>query len=163
MGSVLKLLIHKVTRFINRDTICSLQIFEDEGHPNFHMQGKGGRGKEGLSLFGETATNIEASRSSCSRFFSLGILNSTKTKMGYSMFKQWFLRPSLSLPLLQQRHNAIACFLRPQNTHLATAIGKSLVRTKNIPKVLVALKKGKAQAYDWSSLLQVYYNLFMGS
>lgn len=37
---------------MNADTICSLQIFEDESHPNFHMQGQGGRGKEGLSLFG---------------------------------------------------------------------------------------------------------------
>ena len=39
-------------RFVNADTICALQIFEDESHPNFHMQGPHGRGKEGLSLFG---------------------------------------------------------------------------------------------------------------
>lgn len=125
----------KDTMFINRDTICSLQIFEDEGHPNFHLQGKGGRGKEGLSLF--------------------GVLNSTRTKTGYSMLKQWFLRPSLSLPLLQQRHNAVACFLRSQNTDVAAAIGKSLTRIKNIPKVLAALRMGKAKASDWTSILQV--------
>jgi len=39
-------------RFVNADTICALQIFEDESHPNFLMQGPHGRGKEGLSLFG---------------------------------------------------------------------------------------------------------------
>ncbi|KAF8420824.1 DNA mismatch repair protein MutS [Tirmania nivea] len=128
----------KDTMFINRDTICSLQIFEDEGHPNFHMQGKGGRGKEGLSLF--------------------GILNSTRTKTGYFMLKQWFLRPSLSLPLLQQRHNAVACFLRSQNAHVAAAIGKSLTRIKNIPKVLAALRKGKAKASEWTSILQFSYH-----
>jgi DNA mismatch repair protein MSH5 len=40
-------------RFVNADTVCALQIFEDESHPNFHMQGPRGRGKEGLSLFGK--------------------------------------------------------------------------------------------------------------
>ena len=73
------------------------------------------------------------------------------------MLKQWFLRPSLSLPLLQQRHNTVACFLRSQNMHVAAAIGKSLARIKNIPKVLAALRKGKAKASDWTSILQVCY------
>lgn len=45
-------------RFINRDTMSSLQIFEDEGHPNIHMQGKGGRKKEGLSLFGKISPQV---------------------------------------------------------------------------------------------------------
>jgi DNA mismatch repair protein MSH5 len=40
--------------FVNSDTICSLQIFEDESHPNFHMHGSANRHKEGLSLFGMT-------------------------------------------------------------------------------------------------------------
>lgn len=52
-----------VHRFINPDTICSLQIFEDESHPNIHSRGKGGRGKEGLSLFGKL-TQSEHSRQS---------------------------------------------------------------------------------------------------
>jgi hypothetical protein len=45
-------------RFVNADTVCSLQIFENEAHPNFHMQGKGGRGKEGLSLFGQNRRRV---------------------------------------------------------------------------------------------------------
>ena len=86
---------------------------------------------------------------------ALGILNSTKTKTGSFLLKQWFLRPSLSLPLLQQRHSAISCFLRSENTHIVAVIGKSLTRIRNIPKVLTALRKGKAKASDWSSILQV--------
>ncbi|KAF8475653.1 muts domain V-domain-containing protein [Kalaharituber pfeilii] len=128
----------KNTMFINTDTICSLQIFQDEGHPNFHMQGKGGRGKEGLSLF--------------------GIMNSTKTQTGFFMLKQWFLRPSLSMTVLQRRHNAIACLLHPQNAHVSAAITKSLTKIKNIPKVLGALRKGKGRAPDWASLLNFSFH-----
>ena len=51
----------------------------------------------------------------------------------------------------------MACFLRSQNEHVAAAIGKSLTRIKNIPKVLVALRKGKAKVSDWASILQVCY------
>ena len=127
----------KDTMFINSDTICSLQIFENEGHPNFQVQGKR-RGKEGLSLF--------------------GIMNSTKTPNGFAMLKQWFLRPTLSLPVLHQRHGAIAHFSRPQNSHVVVALCKSFSRIKNIPKVLGTLRRGKAKAAEWTSLLQVCFN-----
>ncbi|KAI5811678.1 muts domain V-domain-containing protein [Peziza echinospora] len=123
----------KDTMLINSDTICSLQIFEEEGHPNIHMQGKGGRGKEGLSLF--------------------GIINSTKTPNGFSMLKQWFLRPTLSLPILLQRHGAISCLLQPQNCHISGTLGKNLRKIKNMPKMLQSLKTGKARTADWHAVL----------
>jgi hypothetical protein len=46
--------IMEYTRFVNADTMCALQIFENESHPNLHMQSPHGYGKEGLSLFGNT-------------------------------------------------------------------------------------------------------------
>lgn len=124
-------------RFVNGDTICSLQIFEDESHPNFHMQGPKGRGKEGLSLF--------------------GILNGTRSPLGHTMLKQWFLRPSLSIQVITERHSSITAFLRSDNLHIIVTIGKSLRKVKNIPKILAALRRGQGGAGRggaWMALAQ---------
>lgn len=123
------------SRFVNADTICSLQIFEDESHPNFHMQGPKGRGKEGLSLF--------------------GIMNGTRSPLGHVMLKQWFLRPSLSLSILTSRHDTLTAFLHPSNSHVLVALGKSLRYIKNIPKVLSGLRRGLGsggRGGEWISL-----------
>lgn len=142
-------------RIINSDTICSLQIFEDESHPNFHMQGKGGRGKEGLSLFGTLST--ASIRGNSMALIFIGILNSTKTPAGFILLKQWFLRPTLSIEELHQRHSSIAFFLKPQHTHIVTSIRKSLAAIKNIPKILSMLNRGKGRASEWKAILQVCY------
>ncbi|KAF8244532.1 hypothetical protein K440DRAFT_513134, partial [Wilcoxina mikolae CBS 423.85] len=127
--------------FVNADTICSLQIFENESHPNFHMQGKGGRGKEGLSLF--------------------GILNLTCSPLGHRMLKQWFLRPSLSIDVIHERQESVAILLRDDNAHVLSNLGKSLKRVKNIPKILGQLKRGKGggqRGGEWNSLLDFVFN-----
>ena len=85
----------------------------------------------------------------------LGILNSTKTPAGFAMLKQWFLRPTLNMQVLQQRHGAIACFMSSRNSHIVNAICKSLTKIKNIPKVLGALRRGKARAIEWTQMLHV--------
>ncbi|CAG8852259.1 16609_t:CDS:2, partial [Racocetra persica] len=76
--------------------LSSLQIFEDESHPNMHMQTKA---KEGLSLF--------------------GILNNTRTVLGKYLLKQWFLRPTLDLAVLDERHRTIECLLQPDNLDIS--------------------------------------------
>lgn len=124
---------------MNADTICSLQIFEDESHPNFHMQGPKGRSKEGLSLF--------------------GILNGTRSPLGHTMLKQWFLRPSLSTTLIAERHSTLAAFLRPDNLHLLAVLGKCLRKIKNIPKILAALRRGQASGGSgWMALAQFTFS-----
>ncbi|KAK9323444.1 muts domain V-domain-containing protein [Lipomyces orientalis] len=119
--------------FVNSDTICSLQIFEDESHPNFHTRGSTNRHKEGLSLF--------------------GILNSTVTPFGHQLLKSWFLRPSLSLQVITERHNAVALFVRQDNIHITAALKSSLKRIKNIPSILNNLNMGKAALGDWKAIL----------
>ncbi|KAK9384476.1 muts domain V-domain-containing protein [Lipomyces mesembrius] len=119
--------------FVNSDTICSLQIFEDESHPNFHMHGSANRHKEGLSLF--------------------GILNSTVTPFGHQLLKSWFLRPSLSLPVITERHSAVALFVRPDNLHITYALKSSLKKIKNIPRLLTNLNMGKATLGDWKAII----------
>ncbi|CAI2171965.1 328_t:CDS:10 [Funneliformis geosporum] len=108
----------------------SLQIFEDESHPNMHMQVKG---KEGLSLF--------------------GILNNTRTSLGKKLFKQWFLRPTLDLTVIDERQHTIECFLRPGNLEYAEQLVSCLKNIKNIPKIIDNMKRN-VNIKDWQSLLQ---------
>ncbi|CAG8440083.1 18808_t:CDS:10 [Acaulospora morrowiae] len=115
---------------VNGDTLCSLQIFEDESHPNMHMQA---RSKEGLSLF--------------------GILNNTRTSTGKQLLKQWFLRPTLDLSILDERFHTIECFLQPYNLDVSDQLISSLKHIKNIPKIIGRMK-GKLNVKDWQSLLQ---------
>ncbi|RPA81666.1 hypothetical protein BJ508DRAFT_369742 [Ascobolus immersus RN42] len=128
------------TMFVDKNALLSLQVFEDESHPNAHMQGRGGRGKEGLSLF--------------------GIMNNTRTPQGGYLLRQWFLRPSTSIPLIRERQDAIAVLLRPDNSHVVEAIGKSLRKIKNVPKILSNLKAGKGEGStgNWNALLQFAFH-----
>ncbi|RIB15967.1 muts domain V-domain-containing protein [Gigaspora rosea] len=115
---------------INADTLSSLQIFEDESHPNMHMQAKS---KEGLSLF--------------------GILNNTRTVLGKYLLKQWFLRPTLDLAVLDERHRTIECFLQPDNLDISGQFTTCLKHIKNIPKIIENMN-GRLNIKDWQSLLQ---------
>lgn len=112
--------------FINADTLNSLQILQSEFHPNTHMQGptKSNSGaKESLSVYG--------------LFRQLA-----HTPQGKYKLRQVFLRPSLDLDLIQERHNTIAIFLRPNNAEALDIITHSLKRIKNICTVLIHLTKG---------------------
>lgn len=112
--------------FINTDTLNSLQILQSEFHPNTHMQGptKSNSGaKESLSVYG--------------LFRQLA-----HTPQGKHKLRQVFLRPSLELSLIQERHNTIAVFLRSGNADALDTITHSLKRIKNIRAVLIHLMKG---------------------
>ncbi|KFY12425.1 hypothetical protein V491_06792 [Pseudogymnoascus sp. VKM F-3775] len=112
--------------FINADTLNSLQILQSEFHPNTHMQGptKSNSGaKESLSVYG--------------LFRQLA-----HTPQGKYKLRQVFLRPSLDLDLIQERHNTIVIFLRPNNAEALDIITHSLKRIKNIRTVLIHLTKG---------------------
>lgn len=112
--------------FINADTLNSLQILQSEFHPNTHMQGptKSNSGvKESLSVYG--------------LFRQLA-----HTPQGKHKLRQVFLRPSLDLNLIQERHNTIAILLRPGNAEALNIITQSLKRVKNIRTVLIHLTKG---------------------
>lgn len=118
---------------INADALFSLQIFEDENHASIHSD----KTKEGLSLF--------------------GILNNTKTTLGRSLMREWFLRPSMSLEVINSRHIAVECFLRPDNLTTMNTMHAHLKGTKNVPRILGLMKSGKAKTSDWQSLVKVRY------
>lgn len=114
------------TRFINQDTLKSLQIMENESHPNTHNQGpttNSSGSKEGLSVF--------------------GLFNHlAHTPQGKHFLRQYFLRPSTNPITIHERLDTIETFLRPENaTAFDTLIG-SLKSIGNMRTTLISLRKG---------------------
>ncbi|KAG2153131.1 DNA mismatch repair protein MutS [Suillus bovinus] len=122
---------------INAEALFSLQIFENESHASIHSD----KTKEGLSLF--------------------GILDNTRTPLGRSLLRTWLMRPSLSIPVIAARHDAIECFLHPENLAPASALQTHLKGIKNIPRILGLLQSGKAGVGDWQGLVKFTYHSAM--
>ena len=111
-------------RFINADTLQSLQIIETESHPHSHNQGpKSSGSKEGLSVYGI--------------FHHLA-----RTPQGRHLLRQWFLRPTLDLELLKERQRSISIFIRPDNSALMDDLGRNLRQIKQIRPLILRLRKG---------------------
>jgi len=68
--------------------------------------------------------------------------------------RQWLLRPSTSLAVIRQRHEAIACLVDPENVSIADKLHKSIGGLKGAPLALNRLKKGKATLQNWKSVVQ---------
>ncbi|KIM89101.1 hypothetical protein PILCRDRAFT_211886 [Piloderma croceum F 1598] len=122
---------------INADALFSLQIFENESHASVHSD----KTKEGLSLF--------------------GILNNTASSLGRSLLRTWLLRPSLSIPVITARHDAVACFLRPENLVTAAAMHSHLKGIKNVPRILGTMRCGKAGVGEWQGLVKFTFHSAM--
>ncbi|KAI9708990.1 MAG: hypothetical protein M1812_007803 [Candelaria pacifica] len=112
--------------FINADTLSSLQVLQSESHPHSHNQGptKASSGsKEGLSVYG--------------LFHHLA-----STPQGKYLLRQYFLRPSLNITVINERLDSISVFLRPDNEPALMSLIKSLKQVKNIRTVMIHLRKG---------------------
>ena len=88
-----------------------------------------------------------------------GILNNTRTTLGRILLKQWLLRPSMSIPVISARHDAVECLIRPDNIVTADAMCGHLKGLKNIPRILRLLKTGKAGLFEWQGLVKVLQRL----
>lgn len=109
---------------------------------------------------------------------STGIVNMTRTPLGSALMRQWLIRPSLELEVIEQRHETVACLLRTENgtstfassltvtlrnshttvTALASAveaIRKELKMVKNANKALATLLHGRGSLREWLILWQV--------
>jgi DNA mismatch repair protein MSH5 len=113
-----------ISRLINADTLAALQIMQSESHPHSHNQGPTSSGsKEGLSVYG--------------LFHHLA-----KTPQGKFLLRQYFLRPTLDLEVILERHRAVSVFLRPNNEAYMSDLIKSLKQIKNMKTVMIHLHKG---------------------
>ncbi|KAI6871989.1 hypothetical protein KC338_g2308 [Hortaea werneckii] len=114
--------------FINADTLLSLQITSTESHPNAQNQGPPSKGwssgaKEGLSVY--------------SLFHHLA-----KTSQGRALLRQYFVRPSLNINIINERLQTISVLLRPDNAEYLDHIIEHLAKIKNMRIVTVNLRKG---------------------
>ncbi|KAL5519837.1 hypothetical protein ACEPAG_1497 [Sanghuangporus baumii] len=119
---------------INADALSSLQVFESESHASAHSD----KTKEGLSLY--------------------GILNSTRTTLGRFLLRQWLLRPSLSLLVINARHDAVECLTTPENIVTSDAMCAHLKGLRNIPRILRMLKVGKAGLNEWQGIVKFTFH-----
>jgi len=87
--------------------------------------------------------------------FHKGTLNSTKTSLGRSLMRTWLLRPSLSLPVINARLDAVACFLSPENLVPSGVMHTHLKGIKNVPRILGLMRAGRAKLSDWQGLVKV--------
>lgn len=122
-----------------------------QSHPQSHNQGpsRASSGpKEGLSVYG---------------LFS----HLARTPQGKQLLRQYFLRPCLDIPTINERLDTARVFLRPDNTTLLSSIVKNLGQIKNMKTVVIHLKKGISNGMGngsggiksgvWSSLRSVRY------
>ncbi|TID21742.1 mismatch repair protein 5 [Venturia nashicola] len=139
------------TMFVNADTLQSLQIIETESHPNSHNQGPRSSGsKEGLSVYG--------------LFHHLA-----RTPQGKYLLRQYFLRPSLNLSVINERLRTISMLLRPDNANQLDDISKNMRSVKNMRVMMISLRKGVSAGSQkagfskpiWSALRQVCLQLLM--
>ncbi|GKZ42071.1 mutS protein msh5 [Aspergillus brasiliensis] len=114
------------TMFVNGRTLLSLQIMESESHPSMVNQGPGRKStssKEGLSVYGLFQ------RFAC-------------TPQGRHRLKQMFLRPSVELDVINERHSFISVYLRADNSDALDKMVKALKHVKNLHYVILNLRKG---------------------
>jgi DNA mismatch repair protein MSH5 len=85
----------------------------------------------------------------------LGTLDNTRTTLGRSLLRTWLLRPSLSLEVINARHDAVECFTRPESLDIANVMHSQLGGIKSVPRILATLRAGKAILADWQGLVRV--------
>jgi DNA mismatch repair protein MSH5 len=113
-------------RFVNADTLLSLQIIQSESHPHSHNQGpaKTNSGsKEGLSVYGLFQTLA-------------------RTPQGKLLLRQYFLRPSTNFEVINERLESISFLLRTENAEQMDTLIKNLGSIKNMRTVMINLRKG---------------------
>ena len=145
----------KDSMFINADTLLSLQIVSTESHPNAQNQGPSSRGrssggaKEGFSVYG--------------LFHPFA-----KTSQGRTLLRQYFLRPSLNLTIINERLDTISVLARPENDGTLVNITNRLSKIRNMRVVMSYLRKGIVSGLQrnrgisssvWSALRDFAFNV----
>lgn len=121
---------------VDSDTYSVLQIFKSELHPSVYKLNSGQ--KEGLSLY--------------------GILNRCKSMFGSKLLRQWFLRPTQDLAVLNRRQDVIRFFTSPQNSDRQSTLQSSLRNIGNISTLLRRMSLSHTKVTDWKGLYKTVYN-----
>lgn len=119
---------------IDSDALMALGVFADEQHASMHSK----KSKEGLSLF--------------------NLLSETKTHSGTQLLQRRLRQPSCDVKVINNRLDAIAILIHPQNVNAVAAMRKSLSKVGkgvNVLHVFNSLKVGKMSYRFFSCLVQL--------
>ncbi|TIB17858.1 hypothetical protein E3P92_00878 [Wallemia ichthyophaga] len=119
---------------IDNDALMALGVFADEQHASMHSN----KSKEGLSLF--------------------NLLSETKTHSGTQLLQRRLRQPSCDVKVINNRLDAIAILIHPQNVNAVAAMRKSLSKVGkgvNVLHVFNSLKVGKTSYRFFSCLVQL--------
>ncbi|KAI8085171.1 DNA mismatch repair protein MutS [Halteromyces radiatus] len=137
MPMVLKSISFLDTMYVSADVMQSLEIFQIEMHPSTHQK----KGKESMSLF--------------------NLLNYTVSPGGTHLLKQWLLRPTLDLEVLQERHSSVEYLINVGNpTNKDNAVKKLssyMKHVKNTARILSHIHEHHAKVTEWQQLLEFSY------
>ncbi|XP_049586797.1 mutS protein homolog 5 [Syngnathus scovelli] len=122
--------------YIDREAYSVLQIFKSELHPSVYKLHSGE--KEGFSLY--------------------GLLNCCSCRFGSKLLRQWFLRPTIDLDVLNRRQKVIRFFTSPRNSDYLDTLRTSLRNIRNIPTLLRRMSLSHTKVTDWQSLYKTVHN-----
>lgn len=114
-----------------------------------------------LGIFESRAKNKLAAKLSFENATLFGLLDSCATSHGKALFRHWFLTPSTDVSILASRHDAIECFLLPQNIHLAEKVIKALRKCHDMLRAVQQLQQGyygSSNSSVWQSILNFVLN-----
>lgn len=123
--STLEMFSLRDTMFVNADTLRSLGIMDAEAHPHSHNRGPNANSgaKEGLSVYG--------------LFHHLA-----RTPQGKFLLRQCFLRPHLSIDVINERLDAVGIFSRSENSSALDALIQNMKNIGNMRVMVINLRKG---------------------
>ena len=125
--------------YLDNNTLLALQIFQNESHPSSAKRGMYSANKEGLSLFGQ--------------------MDRTKSRLGSTKLKHWFMTPSRDINIIQQRQEAIKYFSLSENLDKVLAMYDCLKNVKNQTKIIAKMTSSHISVHDWNILYKTLYNL----
>lgn len=114
------------TMLVNSEALQCLQIVRSELHPNNHVWGAepSSNGiKESLSVYG--------------LFHFLA-----RTPQGRVELRKMFLRPTLDLAIISERHRSVSLFIRPDNVEHVKQVGAALRKVQNAKASIIQLRRG---------------------
>uniref|UniRef100_A0A6B2G029 MutS protein homolog 5 (Trinotate prediction) n=1 Tax=Myxobolus squamalis TaxID=59785 RepID=A0A6B2G029_MYXSQ len=116
---------------IDSNTFNALQIFKRDFRSQATVDNKIVT-KEGFSLF--------------------GIMNHTRSQVGFRMLKQWFLQPLADFNKIVERQEAISLLKDPMHEMTLNSIRNHIRQLKSASKLSQKIKCSTLTASDWNQL-----------
>lgn len=119
---------------IDHDALMALSVFSSEQHASIHSNNS----KEGLSLF--------------------NLLSETKTHVGTQLLQRRLRQPSCDISNINDRLDAIAILIHPQNVSAVNDMRMSLSKVGkgvNVLHVLNSMKSGKTSIRSFKCLVNL--------